>query len=104
MIEIIAEIIVTFLGWTIYGSEENPRHPFWRNSVRTVAFLGAFISIASFLNILGDFEFPRVVVGFWAVCSLMVILVEYYIGSKKVCLAAFVVCAIWFIVGILTQM
>ena len=99
----IIELILTFVAVTIYGTEEKPRHPIWRNSVRTVAFGGVLISIASFLNLLGDLKFPIVVVLIWVICSLLVISAEYYVGSKKVCLAASIVLPIWLAVALLTE-
>ena len=99
----ILEFILAFVAMAIYGTEEKPRHPIWRNSVRTIAFAGVLVSIASFLNIFGAFEFPLVIVLIWAICSLLVISAEYYVGSKKVCLAAFIVYPIWLAVVLLIE-
>lgn len=89
------EILLQLLALTIYGYEEKPKHPLWRNSVRTVAFVGAFISIASLLNLLGNIEFPMFVTLIWGICFVIVITAEYELGSKRVCLAAFIVFSIW---------
>ena len=99
----ILELVVTFLAIWIYGTEENPRHPFWRNSVRFIAFSGIFISTAGFLGLFGSFEFPFVITVIWALCSLIVISAEYYVGSKKLCLAAFIAYPIWLAIAIATE-
>ncbi len=99
----ILELVVTFLAIWIYGTEDNPRHPFWRNSVRTVAFSGAFISTAGFLSLFGSFKFPFVITTIWVFCSLIVITAEYHAGSKKLCLAAYIVCPIWLAIAIATE-
>jgi len=56
----IPELILAFVAVAIYGTEEKPKHPLWRHSVRTVAFSGVLISTAGFLNLLSDLEFPIV--------------------------------------------
>jgi hypothetical protein len=58
----ILELIVTLLATWIYGTDDKPKHPIWRNSVRIVAFSGVIISVAGFLNVLGGFEFPFIAI------------------------------------------
>jgi len=99
----ILELILAFVAVAIYGTEEKPKHPIWKNSVRTVAFTGVLVSIASFLNVFGSFEFPLFIALIWAICSLLVISAEYYVGSKKVCLAAFIVFPIWLVIVLLVE-
>jgi hypothetical protein len=99
MVEIL-ELVLTFVTVWIYGTDDKPRHPIWRNSVRIVAFTGAFVSAASLLSILGNFEVPRVATLIWALCSLIVISAEYYVGSKKVFLAAVIVFATWLAISL----
>lgn len=102
MVEIL-ELVVTFLAMWIYGTEDNPKHPFWRNSVRTVAFSGIFVSTAGFLEFFGSFEFPFLITLIWGFCSLIVISAEYYVGSKKICLVAFIAYPIWLAIAIATE-
>ena len=102
MVEIL-ELVLAFVAVAIYGTEERPRHPLWKNSVRTVAFGGALISSASFLNLLGGFVFPLVVGVIWGICSLLLLMGEYYFGSKKIWLAAVLVFPIWLALGLLSE-
>ena len=103
LMDVILEAVVTFSAVWVYGRKENPRHPFWRNSVRLIAFSGVLISTAYFLDLFGSFEFPLVITIIWAFCSLIVISTEYYLGSKKLGLAAFIAYPIWFAIAIATQ-
>ena len=102
MVEIL-ELIVSFLAVWIYGTDDKPRHPIWRNSVRTIAFAGTLVSSASFLGFLGAIQFPLILTLAWALCSLIVISAEYYVGSKRVCLAAFIAYPIWLAIAIYTE-
>ena len=99
----ILEFILAFVAVAVYGTEEKPRHPIWRNGVRVVAFAGVLVSTASYLNMFGNFDFPLFIVLIWGICSLLVISAEYYVGSKKVCLAAFIVYPIWLAVVLLIE-
>lgn len=103
LMEDILELVTAIVAASIYGTEDKPRHPFWRNSVRTIAFAGAFVSAASLLNMLGGFEVPLFITLIWAFCSLIVITAEYDAGSKKVGVAAFVTAAVWSIVVVVTS-
>lgn len=94
----IAELFIAAMSIAIYGTDDKPRHPIWRNSVRLVAFCGAFVSIASLSGWLNDTTFPMALVVTWGVCALIVLSAEYYVGSKKVCYAALTVFAIWLLV------
>lgn len=100
----ILEVIIGLLAIWIYGSEDRPRHPIWRNSVRTIAFSGLLVSTASFLGKLGSVRFPLPLIVIWAVCSLVVIMAEYDLGSKKLCLAAFILYPLWLVLVIVTEL
>jgi hypothetical protein len=86
MVEII-ELFIAAVSFAIYGTDERPRHPFWRNAVRTVAFTGAIIFLASLLGWL-NIIFPMALTLFWCLCGLIVLCAEYEIGSKNVAYAA----------------
>lgn len=93
----ILEAVVAFLAIAVYGTEQNPRHPILRNTVRLIAFGGAPISGAIVLGVVNNIEFPLLVTFVWAVCSLIVLSGEYYIGSKKIAYVAIAVAVIWLI-------
>ncbi|WP_152612147.1 hypothetical protein [Leisingera sp. ANG-S5] len=97
------EFVVTFLAVWIYGTEDRPKHPIWRNGVRIVAFSGIIVSAAGFKGLLGSFEFPLIFTLVWGGCSLVVISAEYYLGSKRICFAAFVAYPIWLAVAVSSQ-
>lgn len=99
----ILELVVAFFAAWIYGTEDKPKHPIWRNSVRTIAFSGILVSTVGFLGFLGSFEFPIGIVLLWVFCSLIVISAEYYMGSKRICLAAFIAYPIWLTIAIATE-
>ena len=99
----ILEFILAIISVTIYGTEDKPRHPFWRNSIRAIAFIGVFVSAASFLNMFGDYEFPFLIISIWALCSLIVLSAEYYAGSKAVGLAALGAFLLWIVIVFTTQ-
>ncbi|MEO9516546.1 MAG: hypothetical protein ABJH45_12710 [Paracoccaceae bacterium] len=101
--EDILELFTQFSAVWIYGTEENPRAPFWRNSVRIIAFSGVFVSTAGFLGLLGSFEFPLIVTLIWALCSVIVFSAEYYLGSKKLWWAALIAYPIWLTIAIVTE-
>ncbi len=97
------ELILSYFAIWIYGTEDRPKHPVWRNSIRTVAFSGILVSVAGFLGMLGSFEFPFIIILIWAFCSLIVITAEYNVGSRKVCLAAFIAYPIWLAIAIYSE-
>jgi hypothetical protein len=47
----ILEFTLAFVAIAIYGTAEKPRHPIWRNSIRTVAFALAAIAHAAFARV-----------------------------------------------------
>ena len=103
MVEVL-ELIIDALGWLIYGSEEKPKHPVWRNTVRVIAFSGAAVFVAAMLNLTGNIEVPLIVSGLWFLCFMIVFSAEYYIGSVKVAYAAIATFAILVLVIFSTQM
>ena len=91
--ESVLEFAAAFVAIWIYGTKDNPRHPVWRNTVRIVAFSGAFFCLGFLLNLFGGFDFPVIVILVWLFCSVIVISAEYYVGSKPVCYVALLVFA-----------
>lgn len=91
----ILELIISFLAIWIYGTEEKPKPPIMRNSVRAVAFSGFLVSAASMLGLLGRIEFPLPLILSWAFCAVLIVTAEYYLGSKKIWVAAIIGLAIW---------
>ena len=86
--DVVLEMIATFLAFAIYGTDAKPRHPVWRNAVRMIAFGGAAIAIASLLSLLGNVEIPTIAVVIWGLCSVIVLLAEYELGSRRVAFAS----------------
>ena len=97
------DLILAYLAVWVYGTEDRPRHPVWRNSIRIVAFSGLLVSAAWYGGVLGSVEFPYVVILIWAICSLIVLVAEYDLGSKKVCLAAFIAFPIGLAIAIYSE-
>ena len=85
----VLNIVVGFLALFIYGTEERPRHPAIRNTVRVIAFGGAVFVIASGLNVLPDVNFDLGLVTGWIVSFLIVLAGEYELGSKRIAYAIF---------------
>jgi hypothetical protein len=102
IVEAILEFVLGMISHIIYGTEDKPRHPIWRNTVRVIAFSGAFISAASLLKFLGNFVVPFPIIMIWLLCSVIVISAEYYAGSKKVGLMALGVFAALLVLAIIT--
>ncbi len=103
MVEIL-ELIIAALGWLIYGSEEKPKHPIWRNTVRVIAFAGAAVLVAVMLDLAGNIQVPLIVSAFWFVCFMIVFSAEYYIGSVIIAYAAIATFALMALVIASTQM
>ncbi len=98
----ILEFIVTFIALLIYGPKSEPKHPIWRNSVRAVAFGGTAVAIAAVLGLLGGLSIPLGFIILWAICALIVITGEFYLGSEKLGIAALLFAALYFGVLIFT--
>ncbi|MCO4825049.1 MAG: hypothetical protein KC451_09370 [Amylibacter sp.] len=96
------ELIVTFIASLIYGPKSEPKHPIWRNSVRVIAFGGTFVAIAAVLGLLGGVSIPLGLTILWAICALIVISGEFYLGSEKLGIAALLFAALYFGVLIFT--
>ncbi|MFD1158167.1 hypothetical protein [Roseovarius aestuarii] len=94
------ELIFSFVAIGIYGSEERPRHPVWRNSIRIVAFAGAAIVYAI---LLAEWDLPDIasfLILPWLACSCVVLLGEYYLGSKKLGVVAIIIMLLLLVVSI----
>lgn len=102
--EVALEFIILFLSWSIYGSEERPKHAFWRNTVRVIAFSGAAVFIAKMLDLTGNVEFPLILSALWAICFLIVFSAEYYIGSVRVAYSAIATFVVMALAVLSTQM
>ena len=83
------EFVVMILGAGLYGTEARPRHPVWKNTLRVVAFGGGALAIASMLSLLGDTRFPVLAILFWLACSLIVLVAEYELGSRRIAFAGY---------------
>lgn len=99
----ILEFISFILANWIYGKDDRPRHPVWRNSVRAIAFAGVVVSSAYLLGFLGARQIPEILTLAWGLCSVIVISAEYYLGSKRVCVAALIAYPIWLAILIYTR-
>lgn len=102
--DVVLELLVVFLSWSIYGSDERPKRPFWRNTVRAIAFSGAVVFTATMLDLMGTVEFPLILSALWAICFLIVLSAEYYIGSVKVAYSAIATFIVMGLVVFSTQM
>ncbi len=95
----ILELVCSFVAIFIYGSESRPRHPIWRNSFRIIAFGG---SISILVNLLTTWSFPDFASPLilpWLLCSIVVLLGEYYVGSKRLGVAASIVALLLILVA-----
>ena len=63
----------------IYGTEDRPRHPFWRNALRTVAFGGAPIALLVIFGVLAPLLLAFSIM--WTCSLLIVLMAEYEIGK-----------------------
>ena len=95
--EDIFEFIAALIGSKIYGTEARPRHPFWRNSFRFIAFLGLAVAVLYNLDLLNGFEFPLFLVLLWGFVFFIVFISEYHFGSRKIMYATFAAFPIFFI-------
>lgn len=101
-VEIVLEFIVTLLAITIYGTEERPRSPIWRNTVRVIAFGGALLSGLGLLGLMPVIDYPIAAMVLWIVCGLIVLVGEYEAGSKWVAIAAIVAVVILILLALIT--
>lgn len=102
--DVVLEFVILFLSWSIYGSEERPKHSIWRNIVRVIAFSGAVVFTATMLDLMAAVEFPLILSALWAICFLIVLSAEYYIGSVKVAYSAIATFVVMGMVVFSTQM
>ena len=102
IVEAALEFVLAIISHIIYGTEDKPRHPIWRNTVRVIAFSGTIIAAASLLNFLGNIVVPFPIIMIWILCSLIVVSAEYYAGSKKIVLIALGVFAVLLALAIIT--
>lgn len=100
--EAILELIFALLAITIYGTEERPRSPIWRNTVRIIAFGGALLSGLGLLGLIPVIDYPIAAMVLWIVCGLIVLVGEYEVGSKRVTIAAVVTLVILILLASIT--
>ena len=91
----ILELAIQYIGWSIYGSKEKPRHPIWRNTVRTVAFCGAAFSVVHMVGMTGGISIPMAISALWFVTFLIVLSTEYYFGKRNLAYAIIAAFLIW---------
>lgn len=84
----ILEILTAIVAVGIYGTVEKPRHPIWRNTLRTIAFSGSiFVSYHMFrFNEWPDVHMTVSVA--WAFGLFIVFSAEYDCGRPWLSLAA----------------
>lgn len=76
----IAEFIAAMLAALIYGTEDRPRHPFWRAALRAIVFGGGAIFFVS-VGLTGRIPPLSLWVGFvWVFASMMLLIGEYECG------------------------
>jgi predicted membrane protein len=80
MMEAIVELIAGIVAVGIYGAEDRPRRPFWRNSLRVMVFSGVFFAVAKYQSLFKGIEVPLALTIIWALGLFIVFSAEYYIG------------------------
>lgn len=96
----ILELVIAGLSILIYGTEDKPRHPAVRNMVRTIAFGGSAIVIATALRLIPDQNFHWGIAAIWLLSSFVVLIGEYEIGSKRVAYAIYITMVLLIGIGI----
>ncbi|NSX56518.1 hypothetical protein [Parasulfitobacter algicola] len=81
------ELVIGFTAIAIYGTEGKPRHPIWRNSLRTVVFAGFVIAFVDLQFPTLSLEIPIAIELLWLFGFVTVLLAEFYVGSIYIALA-----------------
>ena len=77
----VVELLANLLGIGIYGTDERPRHPFWRNALRVFVFGGGVVVACSLLSLFGAEQVPKALVLVWLLGVAIVFGAEYYLGK-----------------------
>ncbi|GLQ36227.1 hypothetical protein GCM10007939_25110 [Amylibacter marinus] len=86
--ELIIDLIVSFLSYCIYGTEERPRHWVWRYSVRAIAFIGGAFVLAAVLSLSWVIYPSGLWLLLWFPCMVTVVFAEFHLGSWRVGIGA----------------
>ncbi|MEM7636348.1 MAG: hypothetical protein AAF299_17410 [Pseudomonadota bacterium] len=77
----VLEFLVGLFATFVYGTKGRPKHPIWRNTLRTFVFGGCLIAVLNLLGVPGAFEVPIWLIAVWLFCFVTVMLAEYYVGK-----------------------
>ena len=83
----ILEFIAALVAVGIYGTEDKPRHPVWRNLLRVFVFGGGAFALANILLPLG-IAVPIALSVVWGFSLVIVLSAEHYFGETWLSLAA----------------
>lgn len=75
----------------IYGTENRPKHPIWRNTLRVFVFGGSFVAVLNLLGFLGEFDVPLWLTAVWLLCFATVMSAEYYAGKPWLSLVTLII-------------
>ena len=87
----VLEFLVGIFATFVYGTKDRPKHPAWRNTLRTFVFGGCLVAVVNLLGIPGAFDVPFWLIAVWLFCFVTVIAAEYYASIPWLSLAAFVI-------------
>jgi peptidoglycan/LPS O-acetylase OafA/YrhL len=94
------ELISVAFAAAIYGTPARPRHPIYRNSLRTFVFVGGILLLL-WMVVPNELTIPFLVAGVWAFCGLTVCCAEYDFGSPKIAIASWSMAAILLTTGLM---
>ncbi len=77
----VLEFLVGIFARFVYGSKDHPKHPVWRNTLRTFVFGGSAVAVFNLLGVPGEFDVPLWLIAVWLFCFVTVMLAEYYAGK-----------------------
>ncbi|MEM7056252.1 MAG: hypothetical protein AAF557_01560 [Pseudomonadota bacterium] len=96
----ILELVSLFVADGVYGTQERPRHPIWRNALRVFVFSGALVAA---WHLFTFNTWPNIHIVFsviWGLAFLTVFSAEYYLGRPWLSLAAGVAGIILLLLGL----
>ena len=98
--EALIELACVGAAWLIYGSPSNPRHPAIPTTARILAFAGLIVALVKTALWPTVEVFPFALSGSWAFLAFTVVLAEFELGSKGVCLVMTLGLIAWLALGV----
>lgn len=87
----VLEFLVGLFATFVYGTKDRPKHPVWRNTLRTFVFGGSVVAVLNQLGIAGEFDVPVWLIAVWLFCFVTVMLAEYYVGKPWLSLVTLII-------------